>query len=66
MARNTHFYFDFLPKAKEASGGDSEVAKAIQAILDSPEHSWKKGMSAEDRKRIDEFYKERYGAGEVH
>ena len=60
------FYFDFLPKAKEASGGDAEVAKTIQAILDSPEHSWKKGMSAEDRKRIDEFYKERYGAGEVH
>jgi hydroxylamine dehydrogenase len=60
------FYFDFLPKAKEASGGDAEVAKVIQEILDSPEHAWKKGMSAEERKRIDEFYKDRYGAGEVH
>jgi len=59
------FYFDFLPKAKEASGGDAEVAKTIRAILDSPEHSWKKGMSAEDRARIDAFYKQRYGAGEV-
>jgi hypothetical protein len=55
------FYFDFLPKAKEASRGDPEVAKVIQAILNSPEHAWKKGMSPEERARIDAFYKERYG-----
>ncbi len=55
------FYFDFLPKALHASHNDPEVAKVVKAILDSPEHSWKKGMSAEDRARIDAFYKERYG-----
>ncbi|HEU4401352.1 MAG TPA: multiheme c-type cytochrome [Candidatus Polarisedimenticolia bacterium] len=55
------FYFDFLPKALEASRGDVEVARVIKTILDSPEHSWKKGMSAEDRARIDAFYKDRYG-----
>jgi hydroxylamine dehydrogenase len=60
------FYFDFLPKAREASKGDPEVAKVIKTILDSPEHAWKKGMSPEERKRIDDFYKERYGTAEAH
>jgi hydroxylamine dehydrogenase len=55
------FYFDFLPKAQAAAKGDPDVAKVIQGILDSPEHAWKKGMSPEDRKKIDAFYKERYG-----
>jgi hypothetical protein len=58
------FYFDFLPKASEAAHGDAEMARVIKEVLDSPEHSWKKGMSAEERLRIDAFYKERYGAGE--
>ena len=55
------FYFDFLPKAQEAGHGDAEVASTVKTILDAPEHSWKKGMSPEDRARIDTFYKERYG-----
>jgi hypothetical protein len=55
------FYFDFLPKAREASRGDPEVARVIKGVLDAPEHSWLKGMSAEERQRIDRFYKERYG-----
>jgi hypothetical protein len=59
------FYFDFLPKCVEASHGDPEVARVVKAILDSPEHSWKKGMSAEDRARIDAFYRQRYGGPAV-
>jgi hypothetical protein len=55
------FYFDFLPKAEEAAHGDPRVRAVIKSILDSPEHAWKKGMSPEDRARIDAFYKERYG-----
>ncbi len=55
------FYFDFLPKAQAAGKGDVEVNKVIKQILDSPEHAWKKGMSPEDRKKIDQFYKDRYG-----
>ncbi len=55
------FYFDFLPKAEAAGQGDPEVTKVIRTILDSPEHAWKKGMSPEERKKIDDFYKERYG-----
>lgn len=56
------FYFDFLPKAEQAAKGDPDVEKVIKAILDSPEHAWKKGMSPEDRKKIDQFYRERYGS----
>ncbi len=55
------FYFDFLPKAREVGHGDAEFEKVVKEILDSPEHAWKKGMSAEDRARIDAFYKQRYG-----
>ncbi len=57
------FYFDFLPKAREAGHGDPVVARAIQKVLDAPEHSWKKGMSAEDRARVDAYYQKRYGGG---
>ena len=56
------FYFDFLPKAQEQAHGLPAVQQAIDKILSSPEHAWKKGMSAQDRERIDAFYKERYGA----
>jgi hypothetical protein len=55
------FYFDFLPKAREAGHGDAVVARVIREVLDSPEHAWKKGMTPEERARIDAFYKERYG-----
>jgi len=55
------FYFEFLPEVEEAAHGDPEVAKVVKEILDSPEHSWKKGMTDEERSRIDAFYKERYG-----
>jgi hydroxylamine dehydrogenase len=56
------FYFDFLPKALEAAHGDPEVGRVVKTILDSPEHAWKKGMSAEERAKIDAFYRERYGS----
>lgn len=59
------FYFDFLPKAREVGRGDPQVMRAVRAVLDSPEHAWLKGMSPEDRARIDAFYRERYGAETV-
>jgi hypothetical protein len=61
-----NFYFHFLPEAEELAHGDAEVMKVINGILDSPEHKWKKGMSPEERKKIDEFYKERYGISGTH
>ena len=57
-----NFYFRFLPEAKEAAHGDPEVLKVIQRVQDMGEHAWMKGMSPEERARIDQFYKDRYGA----
>jgi hypothetical protein len=51
----------FLPEAKEAAHGDPKVLAAIKAVEDDPMNAWRKGLSPEDRKKIDEFYKQRYG-----
>jgi hypothetical protein len=56
-----NFYIRFLPQAKEAAHGDAKVLAAIQAVDDDPRHAWRKGLSPEERKKIDAFYKERYG-----
>jgi hydroxylamine dehydrogenase len=56
-----NFYTRFLPQAKEAAHGDAKVLAAINAVEDDPRHAWRKGLSPEDRKKIDEFYKQRYG-----
>ena len=52
---------DRLPQAKEAAHGDAKVLAAIKAVEEDPLNSWRKGLSPEDRKKIDEFYKQRYG-----
>jgi hydroxylamine dehydrogenase len=56
-----NFYTKFLPQAREAAHGDEKVLAAIKAVEDDPRHIWKKGLSPEERKKIDAFYKERYG-----
>jgi hydroxylamine dehydrogenase len=56
-----NFYTKFLPQAKEAAHGDEKVLAVIKAVEDDPRHAWRKGLSPEDRKKIDEFYKQRYG-----
>lgn len=56
-----NFYMKFLPQARAAAKGDPKVLAAIQAVLDDPRHAWLKGLSPEERKKIDAFYKERYG-----
>ncbi len=61
-----NFYFKFIPQAEEIAHGDAGAMAAIQRVLDSPEHAWKKGMSPEQRRKIDEFYKERYGVTAGH
>ncbi len=48
------FYSEFLPEAEELMPG---VTKQVKAM---PEHSWLKGLSPEERKRIQEFYQKRY------
>jgi len=39
---------------------DEKVLAALKAVDDDPRHAWRKGLSPEERKKIDEFYKERY------
>jgi hypothetical protein len=56
-----NFYTKFLPQAREAAKGDPKVLAVIQAVEDDRQHAWRKGLSPEERKKIDEFYKERYG-----
>jgi len=56
-----NFYMQFLPQARAAAQGDPKVLAVIQAVEDDRPNLWKKGLSPEERKKIDEFYKERYG-----
>jgi hypothetical protein len=56
-----NFYFRFLPEARTAAQGDANVLAAIKKVEDMGEHAWLKGMSSEERAKIDQFYKERYG-----
>jgi hydroxylamine dehydrogenase len=56
-----NFYTKFLPEARRLAGGDSKVLAAIKAVEEDPRNAWLKGLSAEERKKIDAFYKERYG-----
>ena len=55
------FYTKFLPQAKEAAHGDSPVLSVICAVEEDRQHAWRKGLSPEERNKIDEFYRERYG-----
>jgi len=50
-----HFYTKFLPECEEIQKG------VTKQILESDYHNWIKGMTEEQRKKILEFYKQRYG-----
>jgi hypothetical protein len=56
-----HFYAKFLPEAEELAKDSPEAKKAIEEVLAMDHHRWKQGMSKEERDRINEFYKKRYG-----
>ncbi|MDO8683223.1 MAG: multiheme c-type cytochrome [Armatimonadota bacterium] len=49
------FYNELLPEAEELKKGVTEE------VLRAEYHKWKSGMSKEDREKILEFYKSRYG-----
>lgn len=55
------FYTKFLPQAREAAKGDEKALAAIKAVEDDVRNTWLKGLSPEDRAKIDQFYKQRYG-----
>lgn len=55
------FYTRFLPQARLAAKGDAGVLAVIDGVEAEPTHMWRKGLSPEEREKIDRFYKERYG-----
>lgn len=56
-----HFYSKFIPEAEQLAAGDAAVTKVIQEVMAMDQHQWKKGISREEREKIKEFYKKRYG-----
>jgi hydroxylamine dehydrogenase len=57
-----NFYMKLLPQARAAAKGDAKVLAAIKAIEDDARNRWLKGLSPEERAKIDEYYKKRYGS----
>ncbi len=55
------FYFELIPQARELAHRTPAVGRVIDEILARPEHRWRKGLSPEERREIDEFYRQRYG-----
>ena len=49
------FYMEFVPEAEELLKGSTD------AVMARDEHKWKKGLSKEERDRIQKFYEQRYG-----
>lgn len=49
------FYTEFIPEAEELEKG------ITQEVLSSDFHKWRSGVSKEDREKILEFYRNRYG-----
>jgi len=60
-----NFYFKFLPEATHVAKGDPTVLAAIRKVRNMKQHAWLKGMSPEERAKIDDFYQERYGTTKV-
>lgn len=56
-----NFYMKFLPQARAAAKGDPKVLAAIKAVEDDARNGWLKGLSPEERAKIDDYYKKRYG-----
>lgn len=54
------FYTEFLPEAKELAKG-TPVETQINDILKSDDHKWLQGLSNEEKEKIRQFYKDRYG-----
>ncbi len=48
------FYIEFIPEAEHLLPG------VTKPFMDSEFHKWTKGLGAEERERIKEFYKQRY------
>lgn len=60
-----HYYTEFLPAVIEAAEETSHALGVkyrlkIEDMMTAPEHTWQKGLSAEEAKALQEMYKKRY------
>jgi hypothetical protein len=55
------FYMELLPEAIEIADGDKELLDHIEALKSAADHKWTKGLSAEEKQRIKDFYRAKYG-----
>jgi hypothetical protein len=62
-----HFYVYYLPEVERVMGGkDQAVPLLTEHLYKDPQHKWyKDGMSKDELKKLEEFYKQRYGGKEV-
>lgn len=59
VAKN--FYTELIPEAEELAKDSPEAMKVIEEVMASDYHRWKQGMSKEEREKLNEFYRKRYG-----
>jgi hypothetical protein len=50
-----------IPEAKELAKENPEATKAIDEVMAMDHHKWHQGLSKEEREKIEEFYRKRYG-----
>ena len=55
-----HFYTEFLPQAEELAKG-TPAEDVIKKVKQSKPHKWLQGLPKEERDKIKNFYKKRYG-----
>jgi len=62
-----HFYNKYIPEVERLLGGKEAAAPFLQKhVFDDPRHLWyKEGMSKDQLKKLQEYYKKRYGGKEV-
>ncbi|MCS6914891.1 MAG: multiheme c-type cytochrome [Myxococcales bacterium] len=56
-----NFYTRLLPLAHKLGQGVPAVEAILRQIDSDPRHAWRKGLSPQERARIDAFYQQRYG-----
>jgi hypothetical protein len=58
------FYFKLIPHGRQAAkkvGKEKEFNEFVNEILNRPEHKWFFGLPKEEREKIAEYYRKRYG-----
>jgi len=57
------FYLEFLPEVKQVAGEPMATQLLDKYVYSQPGHKWlKEGMSKEQLRQIQQFYRQRYGA----